>query len=309
MIHAMNLAALDLNLLLVFDALMKERNVTRAAGAVGLSQPALSNALARLRGQLGDRLFVRGPRAMLPTPRALALAPAIGAALDHLRAALDRPAFDPATARAAFQVAATDEIELALVPALVRRLAALAPGVTLRCHRLDGIFLLPQQELQSGAYDLAIGAFARPAPVETGFFFHELYRARYECLARAGHPGVRGRFDLARFCALAHVATFYRGEPGFIDRVLAERGRKRRVALAVPHWLSVPFVVARSDLIATVPAAVAAALAPPLRLRRLRCPVPLPPVHVSVAWHARTHDSPAHRWLRDLLLAAARARR
>jgi DNA-binding transcriptional LysR family regulator len=303
-----NLAALDLNLLVVFEALMRERNVTRAATTLGLSQPAVSNALARLRDQVGDRLFLRGPRAMLPTPRALELAPDVDAALDRLRTALGRPDFAAESSRATFRLAASDESELALLPGLFERLDALAPGIAMRWTRLAGIWVVPAAELQSGALDFAVGAFPRPTPADSGLFFHELGEARFVCIARGGHP-VLGRartLGLRRFCALEHVATFYPGGgPGFIDRLLADHGRKREVRVSLPHWLSVPFVVAASDLIATVPESVADQLAPLLALRRFKCPVAIPRIRMSLVWHARTHESRAHAWFRRVLIAAA----
>src|SRR5262249_34765551 len=207
----MNIGAIDLNLLVVFDALMKERNVTRAAATIGLSQPAVSNALARLRAQIGDRLFIRGARAMLPTPRALELAPEVDAALNHLRAALQRPSFRADKSRAVFRLGASDEIEVSLVPRLVERLGAVAPGVAMRWSRLHGLFAVPEQELQSGELDFAVGAFPRPAPTEAGLLFHELYQARFVCIAREGHPQIRGGLSLRRFCEIKHAATFFPG--------------------------------------------------------------------------------------------------
>jgi DNA-binding transcriptional LysR family regulator len=306
MIHVVNLATVDLNLLVVFDALMRERNVTRAAATMGLSQPAVSNALARLREQVGDRLFIRGPRAMLPTPRALEIAPDVDAALARARAALGRPGFVAEASRASFRLAASDDIELGLVPPLLERLDALAPGISMRWSRLAGLFVVPAPELQSGALDFAIGPFPRFTPADSGLFFHELYEARFICIARAGHPAIGRSLGLRRFCELKHVATFYPGGgPGFLDRLLAERGKKREVQLSLPHWLSVAFVVAGSDLIATIPVAVASRLAPSLGLQRFKCPVPIPRIRISLAWHARTHESRAHAWFRRAVIEAA----
>lgn len=302
----MNLAAVDLNLLVVFDALMRERNVTRAATTLGLSQPAVSNALARLRDQLGDRLFIRGARAMLPTPRALEIAPDVDAALARLRAALGRPGFVAEASLATFRLAASDDTELVLVPPLLERLEVLAPRITLRWSRLAGLFDVPAAELQSGALDFAIGAFPRPTPADSSLYFHELYDARFVCIARGGHPSIGRVLGLARFCELKHVATFYPGGgPGFVDRLLAERGRRREVQVSLPSWLSVPFVVADSDLIATVPEAIASRLAPALGLRRFKCPVSIPRMRSSLVWHARTHESRAHAWFRRALIEAA----
>jgi len=303
-----NISTIDLNLLLAFDALMTERSVTRAAAQVGISQPAFSNALARLRGHLGDRLFIRGRRAMIPTPRALELAPGIQAGLMQLRDAVERAEFRPDRSTTAFHVGSTDEIEASLLPGLVSRLRAEAPGIAVNCSRLQSIFRLPEGDLQSGVLDVAIGAFPHDAPVETGLFAETLYDAHYVCIMRAGHPSVTRRLTLEEFCRLRHVTTFYPGSgPGLIDKLLARRGLSRSVAISVPHFLSVPFLVARSDLIATVPDVVARMVARQLGLVRLKCPVAIPRRSVRLVWHARTHDAAPHRWLRATVLATARA--
>ena len=304
----MNISGINLNLLPIFDALMIERSVTRAAARVGLSQPALSNALARLRGHFSDRLFVKARKAMVPTPRALELAPDIQDALTRARSAFQRPAFRPETCVRTFRVATTDEVELALLPTLIQRLSAVAPGVSISCTRLQGILRVPEVDLHSGALDGAIGLFPHPISVESGRFASELYRARYVCLARVGHTLLKSRLTLKQFCKLEHVVTYYPGEgPGLIDRLLASKGYKRNIKLSLPHFLPVPFVVAGSDLIATVPAVVAKALCEVLQLRCFKCPVAIPPLTVSLVWHARTHEDAAHKWFRDFIVDASQA--
>jgi DNA-binding transcriptional LysR family regulator len=288
--------------------MMTERSVTRAAAKVGLSQPALSNALTRLRSLFGDRLFVRGRKEMVPTPRALELAPDISAALDHVNAAFQRPGFRPETSNQTFRLATTDQIELALLPALIKRLDVVAPGITVSCYRLQGIFKVPEADLQSGALDFALGTFPHPAPMDSGRFAQRLYDERLVCVARAGHPVVKQRLNLRQFCNLKHVATYYPGEgPGLIDRVLATKGYKRNMKLSLPHFLSVPFVVAGSDLIATVPDLVARVVGDPLRLRRMPCPVTVPRMQVSLVWHIRTHEDASHKWFRNLMANVSRS--
>ena len=160
----MNLAAVDLNLFLVFDAVMKERGVTKAAAKIGRSQPAVSNALARLRAHFGDPLFFRAGTAMVPTPRALELVPDVEAALARLQAVLRRPDFDPRESVAVFRIATTDEVELLLFPLLARRLEeAGASGISTHCRRLDGLYRIPADELRVGAIDFAIGTFGSSA--------------------------------------------------------------------------------------------------------------------------------------------------
>lgn len=303
----MNITGIDLNLLPIFDALMIERSVTRAAERVGLSQPAVSNALSRLRGHFGDRLFVKARKAMVPTPRALELAPDIQDALARARSAFQRPAFRPETCVKTFRLATTDEVELALIPALIKKLNSVAPGISIGCTRLQGILRVPEVDLHSGALDGAIGLFPHPISVESGRFASELYRARYVCVARAGHPVLKSRLTLKQFCKLDHVVTYYPGEgPGLIDRLLAPKGYKRNIKLSLPHFLTVPFVVAGSDLIATVPAVVAKALCGALQLRSFKCPVAIPPLTVSLVWHSRTHEDSAHKWFRDFIVGTSR---
>lgn len=303
----MNLRSFDLNLLLVFDALMSERSVTAAAAKIGLSQPAMSNALARLRDRLGDKLFFRGRKRMVPTPRALELAPDIEAALHHLRVAVQGREFTPASATARFRLATTDEIELSLLPKLIKKLSVLAPGASVSCVRLDGLFRVPETDLQSGALDFAIGSFPNPSPLESSLFAHTLYEARFVCIVRAGHPVIRKGLSFAEFCRLKHVVTFYPGAgPGMLDRILAERGHKRNIALSLPHWLSVPFAVAETDLIASLPDSVARAMSRSLRLQRMKLPVTIPPLQTSLVWHTRTHEDAARRWFRDLVIDVSR---
>jgi DNA-binding transcriptional LysR family regulator len=305
-----NVSGVDLNLLVVFDAVMTERNATRAAAKVGRSQPALSNALGRLRRRLRDPLFVRTGRSMTPTPRALEIAPEVDAALRHARRAFEAPAFVPGEARRTFRVATSDEIEPLLLPALLRALGAAAPGVTVAVRRLAGLFETPEADLRSGAVDFAIGHLPGPPPVDSGLHASRLADDRLVCIARTGHPTVRRRLPLSRFVRERHVATFYPGEgPGVIDRLLSQRGQRRHVVLSVPHFLSVPFVVASSDLIATVPGSIAEMFRKLLPLSVFPCPAPLPAFVVNLVWHARTHEEASHVWFRGLVMDAVREAR
>ncbi|HYA65027.1 MAG TPA: LysR family transcriptional regulator [Candidatus Sulfotelmatobacter sp.] len=299
----MNTQGWDLNLLYVFQALMTERSVTRAAAWVGLSQPALSNALNRLRNQFSDRLFVPGRKTMVPTPRALELAPHIDAALRHVRSTVRPPEFHPESSTRTFRIATTDEIELVLFPVLTKALSAAAPGITVNCARVRRLSAVPDPDLQSGTLDCAIGEFPDAAAIESGRFAMKLYERKYVCIARAGHPFVGRRLTIAQFCKLNHVVTYYPGVgPGLIDRLLAENGHRRLVRLSLPHFLTLPFVVAGSDLVATVPDLVARAVGGPLRLRIVPCPVPIPRIPVSLVWHMRTQEDAAHDWFRNLIV-------
>jgi DNA-binding transcriptional LysR family regulator len=239
---------------------------------------------------------------MAPTPRAFEIAPEVEAALRHARRAFGPAAFRPREARRVFRLAATDEIETLLLPGLVRCLAERAPGITVAVRRLAGLFEIPETELRSGAVDFAIGQLPSPVSIESGLHALRLYEDRVVCIARKRHPVVKGRLSLARFLAARHVATFYPGEgPGLVDRVLSERGHTRAVALSVPHFLSVPFVVAESDLIATLPSSIAERFRGVLPISLFPCPAPVPRFTVSLVWHARTHEEAAHVWFRGVL--------
>lgn len=299
-----DLAAVDLNLLRVLDVLLAERHVTRAAGRLGLTQSAASHALARLRAQLGDPLLVRGPRgALVPTARAEALQPVVAHALAELAAVWRGGGFTPATARRNFHLAAGDYAELVLLPALVARLAALAPGVELFVRTV------PEDvagALASGAVD-AVLAPARPRDLTGGCFQRALFDETFTCAVRAAHPGARGRLTLDRFCALDHLLIAPRGTAGgFVDDALAALGRRRRVALAVPHFLIAPLVLAGTDLIATVPRRIATAFAPMVDLALRPPPIELTGFTTHLLWHERAAADPAQRWLRDQIVAVAK---
>ncbi len=297
------LARVDLNLLRVLDVLLAERHVTRAAARLGLTQSTASHALARLRAQLGDPLLVRGPRgALVPTARAEALAPVVTRALGELAAIWRGGAFEPATAARTFHIAAGDFAELVLLPALVTRLARLAPRVEL--------FMRPVPDdivgaLAAGAIDVAL-APARPRDLSAGCFQRHLFDETFTCAMRAEHPATRGRLTLERFCQLDHLLIAPRGTAGGpVDDALAALGRRRRVAVAVPHFLVAPLVLAATDLIATIPRRVALAFEPSLGLALRPPPVEVPGFSVHALWHERTAADPAQRWLRDQLVAVA----
>ncbi len=299
----MNLASLDLNLLLAFEALAEERSVTRAAKRVGLSQPAMSNALARLRAALGDPLFVRAARGIQPTPRAQQLAGPVRAALAQLRAALDqKPAFDPASSSRSFTIATTDYGEFLLMGPLARLVSAEAAGVTLVVRRLERIFVPPEQELQAGALDAAIGFFPDSTALRPDTYARALAEERNVCIARRGHPRIRQRLTLEQYAAAGHAGIFYASEgPGLVDNLLAARNLRRRLVVQAPHFVTVPYIVAASDLVATLPERLALAFRRHLPLSVFNLPLPLPTFTLRLVWHQRTHDDPAHQWLRDAL--------
>jgi DNA-binding transcriptional LysR family regulator len=297
-IQAVNLAGADLNLLVTFDALLAERSVTRAAERVGLSQSAMSNALRRLRTWLDDPVLVRTSDGMAPTKRALELVDPIHEALSQLdRALATRNGFDPRTSRQTFRIATADVVEFMLVPRLLERLAGEAPGIDVEMVQLRGG--LPAEDLRAGRLDLAIGTYGdAPEPFRTQPMFHETF----VCAVRKGHPRVRGKLTLKQFVELGHVLTTPHGRPGgVVDRLLAERGLSRRVAVTTPHFLVAPILVAHSDLVGTLPSRVAHALAAFLPLTLHRPPLDVPGFSVAMVWHTRTAEEPPHRWLRQVL--------
>jgi DNA-binding transcriptional LysR family regulator len=294
--------AFDLNLLLAFDALWTERHVTRAAKRVGLTQSAMSHALRRLREQLADPLFQATPRGLQPTARAHAVAPPVSEALALVRRAVARPApFTPATLKRTFTLGTTDYGDMVLLPRLMARLVHEAPGVQLI---LRPVVDSGEQALVAGEHDLTIGV---AMPGTSDVHSATLFADEFVSLLRADHPLAHQRLTLARFVALGHVLISPQGRgEASVDVALRQLGLTRRIALRVPHFLSAPLVVAESDLIVTLPARVAAALAGNERLIVRRPPLAVPGFTLSLFWHARNDDDEAHRWLRALVAEAAR---
>lgn len=294
----MDLKQLDLNLLLVFNQLLAERSVSGAARALGLSQPAVSNALARLRKAVGDELFLRTSRGMEPTPRATQLAEPVAAALQLLQGALRQDqGFDPATSSRAFTIGMTDIGEIYFLPGLMEALAEAAPGVTVSTVRNTAVQL--KDEMEAGHVDLALGLLPQ---LRTGFFQRRLFTQRYVCLMRQGHPLDKRRIGLREFSAAEHLAVVSAGTGhGVVEDELARQGIERRVRLTVPHFVALGHILAGTDMIATVPERLAQRMAGPFGLRWLVHPAPLPEIGIHLLWHARLHREPANQWLRQLI--------
>lgn len=294
----MELADLDLNQLVLFHQLMTHRRVSRAADALGLTQPAVSNRLARLRAQFGDELFLRTPGGMVPTPFAEQLAGPVAAALELIHGGINqRVGFDPATDRHALTLAMTDIGEIVFLPALVEHLAAVAPGLTLATVRTSAPGLA--EEMAAGRVDLAIGLLPQ---LQTGFFQRRLFSQRYVCLFRRGHPLDRPRLRAADFARARHLSVLSAGTGHHIvDELLLKAGVQRDIRLTVPHFVGLGPILSRSDLVATVPERLARHLAEPFGLAWRPHPIALPEVAINVFWHARAHRSPLHQWLRGEL--------
>ncbi|MGK4007960.1 LysR family transcriptional regulator [Sorangium sp. So ce1036] len=300
--HPLHLASIDLNLLVVFDALLAEGSVTRAAARVGLSQSAMSHALGRLRALIDDPILVRTARGMIPTPRAQELIGPIRAALAQIETTVARPArFDAATARRSFALATVDYVELILLPRLVQKLFSDAPNVDLIARPYDSEMF---GSMETGKIDLAIGLFPS---VPAGFYRQRLLEETYLCVVRRDHPVVRSKLTLRAYASLPHALISPRGEGGGrVDEVLAEHGLTRRVALQIPHFLVAPLIVAQTDLVLTVPARIARAFAEMEALRIMKPPVELGGFSLDQVWHERQAKDPAHAWLRGLFAEIAR---
>jgi DNA-binding transcriptional LysR family regulator len=307
LMHEMHLSSVDLNLLVVLDALLAERNVTRAASRVGISQSAASHALARLRALTGDELLVRGRDGMVPTLRAEELALPLREALAAISRALAPPRpFDPGTASGKIIIGTSDYGELVLVPLVVARLAREAPGIELRVLGLPDDLATP---LATAMVDLAIAPLD-PEDKRAGMYAKKLFEEKFICVVRKGHPLATKKLTVARFAAASHALISPRGkEGGLVDDALAQLGMKRRVAVAVPHFLVAPYLVAASDLILTLADRIARVLAGPLGLVVLAPPAELglKGFAISAVWHERTHGDATQRWVREVILEEAAA--
>ncbi|WP_029008658.1 LysR family transcriptional regulator [Azospirillum halopraeferens] len=293
---------IDLNLLVALDAVLAERNVTRAARRLNLSQPALSAQLARLRDLFGDPLLIPAQRGMIPTQRALDLQEPLRRALEEVRGVIAAGArFDPAVAELTVSIVASDYVQYAVLMPLSFTLAREAPGLRLAFRTIDVAHLTAQME--RGEVDLAV---ITPQVAPERLRLRPLYEERYVTIARRDHPRIAGTLDADTFCALEHVIVSPGGGgfSGPADAALAAHGRSRRVAMSVQGFMMVPEIVARSDMIALVPERLVHGRAE--RLQVFEPPVPVPGFTIAMVWHDRTTGHPAQRWLRDRVMAIGR---
>jgi len=288
-----DLRRVDLNLLIVFETLMHERSVTRAAEKLFLGQPAISAALARLRSLFDDPLFVRTGRSMEPTARAQQIYALLSPALDSISTAVSRAAdFDPATSSAVFRIGLTDEVEFALLPALIKRLRAEAPGVVLVIRRTN--YLLMPGMLASGEISVGV-SYTEELPANAKR--KTLRRSKPKVLRADSMPGP---LSLDDYCARPHAMVSFAGDlSGFVDEELAKLGRKRRVVLAVPQFNGLGQLLAGTDLVAMVPDYTAAALTAAGGLRAEDPPMPTLSFELHMAWRGAQDNDPAERWLRS----------
>ncbi len=300
--HA-NLGRLDLNLLVAFDALLAEGGVTRAAERVGVGQPAMSHALARLRKLFKDELFVRAPDGVRPTPRALALAGPVRVALSAIQGTLQERGFDPAGAERTFVLGMPDSVEITLLPRLMAHLAAEAPKVRVLVRAVDRFDVLEQ--LDRDRLHLGVGRFTE------GAVHHKrrrLFGADYLCLYDPARLPLEPPISLEDYLAVPHVLGSPRGDAhGVVDDALTPLGLRRTIAVTTPHFAAVPFLLKGARLLSTVPLPAARLFAGRFGLAASPVPVALPGVDVAMVWHASYDHDPAHRWLRGTvarLLAA-----
>ncbi len=308
----MNFRTLDLNLLRVFDAVMAEGNLTRAAGGLAMTQPAVSHALKRLRDTVGEDLFVRVAHGVQPTQRAEALWPQVRGALGTLRQALAPGDFDPRRDAVQMRLALADATAALLAPPLVARIEAESAQVNLRVLPLTTRD--PRRLLEGGDADMAVGYFPElittilAQGADSHLHHTRLYDTRYVCVMRRGHPLARQPLTLEGFCDAHHLLVSFSGRAqGFVDQALAALGRQRRVVLTVNQFFTAGRVVAQSDLLTVLPERFLAATGNTDGLVTRDLPMTVGTVHVEMIWHLRHDADPAHRWLRAQVQAAAAA--
>lgn len=301
------LDGLDLNLIQALDALLREGNITRAARAIGISQPAMSARLNRLREIFSDKLFVPAiaGRGVIPTPRAEALQPQVSEILERLRWLTgDGAAFAPATSRRTFTVAMHDNPAMIVGPELVARLVAAAPFT--RVLLVEPDVTRTEADMEAGRIDLMVAPESRGMP---GWIARPLMRERFVTAQRRNHPRGTKSLDVDTFCALDHllISAGDRRFTGLVDDALNAIGRSRRVAVSIESYALAPFIVEASDLLCTLPERLLGRLAATLDL--FDPPFILPSFGLSAFWHPRNQDDPGHGWLREQVVAATSALR
>ena len=295
----MDLREIDLNLLVVFNQLLLDRSVSTAAEKLGLTQPAVSNALKRMRTVLKDDLFLRTSRGMEPTPYALHLAEPVVYALNALQTAFTtRDSFDPLTSTRNFQLAMTDIGEMYFMPPLMVALSKVAPHVQVNTVRPSTGNL--RDDMESGTVDLALGLLP---DLTTGFFQRRLFRHKNVCVFRQGHPLAQSPMTLQQFTELEHVGVVAANTGhGAVDGLLERAGIKRKMRLVLPHFIAVGHVLQTTDLIATLPERFAQRCETPFGLVTSPHPARLPDIAINLLWHAKFNRDPANMWIRQLFV-------
>lgn len=302
LITDMNYERIDLNLLVVFEAVMTELSVTRAAEQLCMTQPAVSNALKRLRRILNDELFIKVPSGVSPTPKAVEIWLPLRDALAQIRQTLQQLSFEPAKSALTFTFVVTDYIATSTVsfilPLMLRRLEQSAPNINLRFFTSTNTNA--SALLERGEADMAIGVFPNPG---TRFRICTLLTEQYECVMRSGHPLTSGKITLKKFIQAKHLLVSLTGEPiDFVDRLLEEKGLKRRIALRIAQFALAPVCIVNSDLIGTLASRIVCNSGLKDKLHVAPLPIEVEPKPIRVMWHERNQQNPAHAWLRSLLI-------
>lgn len=293
----MDVDSVDLNLLKLFDALLKEGSVTHAGQSLGLSQPAASRGLARLRRLLNDPLLVRTTKGWELTPRAIALSGPVTKLLDDARAIVAPSVFNPSSASGQFTIATGDHLALMLMPELISKLATLAPGVDLVIPTSSGDNV---DLIAEGSADLAIGVFQK---LPARFYQRSLYDEDFVCVVRHNHPVISEKLTLKKFVSLSHLSVIITGKGNNpVDDALAKYGLTRRVAMQIPHFLLAPMIVSESDLILSIPRKLAVKMSLSVPIQILELPLEIENFTPSMIWHERQHNDPSHMWLRKLIM-------
>jgi DNA-binding transcriptional LysR family regulator len=294
----LDIAKADLNVLVVFAAMLEHGNVTRAGIALGLSQPAMSAALKKLRAQFGDPLFVRTGHGMRPTPRALHAAAPVRRVLEAVKTEiLQAPAFDPATATQSFTIITPDIGEVVFLPRLLAHAQRHAPGIDFRSLAIPSPGA--GDALEAGVADIAIGYF--PDLARPGFYQQRLFRNSFVCILRVDHPLIGAQLTMEAFLRASHAVVRPSGRTHVFDAFLEKRGIRRRVGVEIAHFTSLPTIISGSDLIATVPLDIGEVFSRMARVRLLPPPIQPPRFDLKQHWHGRVHADAANRWLRKTL--------
>jgi DNA-binding transcriptional LysR family regulator len=291
------MAKFDMELLSVFEAIYDSGSITRAAANLGIAQPTVSIALAKLRAHFGDALFTRTSKGMEPTPHAQSIIADVRAALAALHNALRyQKAFDPADSDREFRIGMTDISEIVLLPTLLNHLKQTAPGI-----RIDAVTISPDTpaQLESGELDLAVGFLPH---LEAGFYQQKLFDQNFVCLVASGHPRIGATVSRKAFLAEGHVLVKTSGTGhSIVEKTMREKGMERRIVLRVPSFLGVARIVAQTDCIATVPERFGSAMTQQERIRIIAPPLRLPNFSVKQHWHLRFHEDAANVWLRRMM--------
>jgi DNA-binding transcriptional LysR family regulator len=300
-----SLRTFDLNLLVAFDVLMRELNVTRAAEHMFITQSAMSHILHRLRQQLDDPLLVKTPTGMKPTERALAMIGPVRALLSEMEQLIQPPLeFEAYTSQRRFVLAATDYMEFLLIPKLSGLVDQMAPGIDIHVKRTESSF--PVAQLESGSLDVVLG-FESVLNPPAHLNCHLLFSDRMACMVRQNHPLIRKAPSLEEYVSVPHMLISRTGSNmGVIDQKLTELGLDRRIKLIVPHFLSAPLIVAETDMVLSLPYRIAEQFKRFAPLEIFPVPIELPAYDLCMIWHPLYDKDPAHLWLRDKIIAIGR---